>query len=54
MTVREIQACLADCYAVGVSPDLISAVTDAVLTEVGAWPTRPLERTCPVVFFGLD
>ena len=51
MTVREIQAFLADCYAVDVSPDLISAVTDAVVAEVGAWQTRPLERMYPVVFF---
>src|SRR5881396_2670280 len=37
MTVREIQAFLAECYAVAVSPDLISSVTDAVLAEVSAW-----------------
>src|SRR5262245_9930433 len=51
MTVREIQAFLTDCYAVEVSPDLISAVTDAVIAEVSAWQTRPLERMYPVVFF---
>src|SRR4051812_20392007 len=36
MTVREIQAFLAEMYAVEVSPDLISTVTDAVLEEVTA------------------
>jgi putative transposase len=36
---------------VEVSPDLISAVTDAVLEEVTAWQTRPLELLYPVVFF---
>jgi transposase-like protein len=51
MTVREIQAFLADMYAVEVSPDLISTVTDAVLEEVTAWQTRPLEPMYPVVFF---
>src|SRR4051812_38356090 len=51
MTVREIQAFLVDCYAVEVSPDLISTVTDAVLAEVAAWQSRPLERMYPVVFF---
>lgn len=51
MTVREIQAFLADCYAVEVSPDLISAVTDAVIAEISAWQTRPRERMYPVVFF---
>ena len=51
MTVREIQAFLAEMYAVEVSPDLISTVTDAVLEEVTAWQTRPLEPMYPVVFF---
>src|SRR5215213_1238612 len=51
MTVREIQAFLAEMYAVEVSPDLISTVTDAVVAEVTAWQTRPLEPMYPVVFF---
>src|SRR5262245_3559628 len=51
LTVREIQAFLAEMYAVEVSPDLISTVTDAVLAEVMAWQTRPLEPVYPVVFF---
>src|SRR5215210_5683753 len=36
MTVREIQGFLAEIYAVEVSPDLISTVTDAVVAEVTA------------------
>jgi putative transposase len=51
MTVREIQAFLAEMYAVEVSPDLISTVTDAVMDEVTAWQARPLEPMYPVVFF---
>jgi len=51
MTVREIQGFLAEMYAVDVSPDLISSVTDAVMTEVTAWQSRPLEAMYPVVFF---
>jgi transposase-like protein len=51
LTVREIQACLAERYAVEVSPDLISTVTDAVAAEVTAWQARPLEPMYPVVFF---
>ena len=51
MTVREIQGFLAEMYAVDVSPDLISSVTDAVLSEVTAWQARPLEAMYPVVFF---
>jgi len=51
MTVREIQAFLDEMYAVEVSPELISTVTDAVQAEVTAWQTRPLEPMYPVVFF---
>jgi putative transposase len=51
MTVREIQGFLADMYAVEVSPDLISTVTDGIVAEVTAWQTRPLEPIYPVVFF---
>jgi putative transposase len=51
MTVREIQAFLAEMYAVEVSPDLISTVTDAVVAEVTAWQSRPLEAMYPVGFF---
>jgi putative transposase len=51
LTVREIQAFLAEMYTVEVSPDLISTVTAAVLEEVAAWQNRPLERMYPLVFF---
>ena len=51
MTVRKIQAFLAEMYAVEVSPDLISTVTDGIVAEVTAWQSRPLEPMYPVVFF---
>jgi putative transposase len=51
LTVREVQAHLQEMYAVDVSPDLISSVTDAVMAEVTAWQSRPLEPMYPVVFF---
>ena len=51
MTVREIQAFLAEQYGTEVSPDFISSVTDAVMAEVTAWQARPLEPMYPVVFF---
>jgi len=51
MTVREIQSFLSEMYSVDVSPDLISRVTDEVMSEVTAWQTRPLEAMYPVVFF---
>jgi putative transposase len=51
MTVREIQGHLAELYGVDVSPELISAVTDAVLDEIAEWQNRPLEALYPLVFF---
>jgi transposase-like protein len=51
LTVREIQAFLAEMYATEVSADFISTVTDAVMTEITAWQSRPLERVYPVIFF---
>jgi len=50
MTVREIQGHLEELYKVGVSPDLISSVTDSVLEEVKAWQNRPLDAIYPIVF----
>jgi putative transposase len=50
MSTREIVGHLRDLYGVEVSPDLISAVTDAVLEEVAAWQARPLEPVYPLVF----
>lgn len=51
MTVREIQGFLAEQYGTEVSPEFISSVTDAVMAEVMAWQSRPLEPLYPVVFF---
>ena len=51
MTVREIQGYLSEMYSVDVSPELISKVSDAVMSEVMAWQSRALETMYPVVFF---
>src|SRR6202142_3776727 len=51
LTVREIQGYLAEAYGTEVGHDLISTVTDAVLAEVTAWQSRPLETIYAVVFF---
>lgn len=51
MTVREIRGHLEELYGIDVSPDLISAVTDAVLEEVAEWQNRPLDVVYPLVFF---
>lgn len=43
MTVRETRGHLEELYGIDVSPDLISAVTDAVLEEVAEWQNGPLD-----------
>ena len=50
MTVREIQAHLEEMYGTEVSPTLISSVTDAVIEEVKAWQSRPLDSIYPIVY----
>ena len=51
MTTREIAAHIGELYGTEISPDLVSAVTDAVLEEVAAWQSRGLEATYAIVFF---
>jgi putative transposase len=50
MTVREIQSHLEEMYGTEVSPTLISSVTDAVIDEVKAWQSRPLDALYPIVY----
>lgn len=50
MTTRDIQYHLKDMYNVDVSPTLISEVTDAVIDDVRAWQSRPLEPVYPILF----
>ena len=50
MTTREIQGHLEEIYQVEVSPTLISNVTEAVLEEVKAWQSRPLDAVYPIVY----
>jgi putative transposase len=49
MSTREIVDHLRDLYGIEVSPDLIRAVTDAVLDEVAAWQARPSEEVYPLI-----
>jgi putative transposase len=51
MTVRDISAHLSELYGVDVGRDTISRVTDAILEDVVAWRTRPLEVVYPIVYF---
>ncbi len=47
MTVREIQSHLEEMYGTEASPTRISSVTDAVIDEVRAWQSRPLDTLYP-------
>jgi putative transposase len=51
MTVRDIAAHLSELYGVEIGRDTISRVTDAVLEDVQAWRTRPLDVVYPIVYF---
>jgi transposase-like protein len=52
MSVRDIEAHLETLYGTtAIKRDTISRVTDAVLEDVQAWRTRPLERVYPIAYF---
>jgi putative transposase len=51
MSVRDIAHHLSDLYGTEIGRDTISRVTDAVLEDVAAWRTRPLEAVYPIVYF---
>ena len=51
MSVRDIAEHLRRLYGVQVGRDTISRVTDAVLEDIAAWRSRPLEAVYPIVYF---
>jgi putative transposase len=52
MSVRDIEAHLAELYGTtAIKRDTISRITDAVLEDVAAWRTRPLETVYPIAYF---
>src|SRR5215218_2731351 len=51
MSVRDIEGHLKRLYGVQVGRDTISRVTDAVLEDIAAWRSRPLEQVYPIVYF---
>lgn len=50
MTTRDIADAFKEMYGADVSHTLISRVTDAVMDEVNAWQTRPLDEVYPVLY----
>jgi putative transposase len=51
MSVRDIAQHLSDLYGREIGRDTISRVTDAVLEDLEAWRTTPLEAVYPIVYF---
>jgi putative transposase len=51
MTVRDISHHLSEIYGTEIGRDTISRVTDAVLEDVQAWRTRPLDAVYAIVYF---
>jgi putative transposase len=51
MTTRDISAHLSELYGVEIGRDTISRVTDAILEDVAAWRSRPLDSVYPIVYF---
>ena len=51
MAVRDIEGHLKRPLRHAIGRDTISRVTDAVLADVQAWRTRPLERVYPIAYF---
>ena len=50
MTVRDVQAHIADVYQVEISPELVSRITDSVLPELREWQSRPLDAIYPILY----
>lgn len=51
MSVRDISGHLSTLYGTEIGRDTISRVTDAVLQDIAAWRSRPLEQVYPIVYF---
>jgi putative transposase len=51
MSVRDISEHLSSLYGSEIGRDTISRVTDAVLQDIAAWRSRPLEPLYPIVYF---
>lgn len=50
MTPRDIADSFKEMYGADVSHSLISRITDAVIDEVTAWQTRPLDEIYPILY----
>ena len=47
MSQRDIAEQIKELYNVGISPDLVTKITEKIMPEVTAWQNRPLEAVYP-------
>jgi putative transposase len=50
MTVRDISSQLSELYGTDIGRDTVSRITDAVLEDVVAWRSRPLDPVYAIVY----
>lgn len=50
MTTRDIEHAMQELYGVTISHTIISQVTDAIIDDVRAWQSRPLDAVYPIVW----
>lgn len=50
LSVRDTIGHLYETYGVEISPELVSRITDAVLPELRAWQSRPLDAVYPILY----
>ncbi|MEK7487464.1 MAG: IS256 family transposase [Planctomycetota bacterium] len=50
LSTRQIEAHLKEVYGNQVSPAFVSQITDAILPELHAWQTRPLQSLYPILY----
>ncbi len=51
LSTRDIQAHIEEIYGVTISPNLVSAITEAVMDEATTWQNSLLETTYVIVYF---
>lgn len=50
MSQRDISEQIKNLYDVGISPELVSKISEKIMPDVTAWQNRPLESVYPFVF----
>lgn len=50
MSTRDIHDQLQDLYGIEVSAEMVSKITDRILTDIKEWQSRPLNATYPFIF----